>query len=240
MRTLRMIHRILILAALLLVGLLWIGWAQPRWVFSIYTQVNPGAVFFVPTNEKIVALTIDDGPDPRSTPAILHVLAQNRARATFFLISNQVMGVEGIVSALARQGHEIGNHLVEDEPSILLSAHEFETRLREADQILSAFAPLYWFRPGGGWYSQTMVAIAHQQGYQVALGSVFPYDTHIKSTWFATTSIVSNVRPGSIIVLHEGNGRGLRTAETLTKVLPALKRRGYRVVSLSELMRSSR
>ncbi|MEM9987863.1 MAG: chitin deacetylase family protein [Bacteroidota bacterium] len=217
-------------------GLLWLLWSQPRWLLSAYESVKPGVRFFVKTDERIVALTIDDGPHIDNTPKILEILAQTQSQATFFLITNRVDGAEDLVTEIVRKGHEIGNHLTEDEPSIQLSPEDFEAKLVEAHQTLSKFAPMTWLRPGSGWYTAEMIAIACQHHYQVALGSVFPYDTHAGSVWFASRFILANIHPGSIIVLHDGERRGQRTAETLANVLPVLKQRGYRVVSLSELV----
>ena len=71
-------------------------------------------------------------------------------------------------------------------------------------------------------------------GFLVALGSVFPYDTHIPSAWFARHHIEVTIRHGAIIVLHDGQDRGQRTAEVLQRLLPTLKAKGYQVVTLSE------
>lgn len=193
----------------------------------------PGAVYFVETAENMLALTIDDGPDAVTTPKILEVLQQYQARATFFLISDRVEGNEAIVRQIVEQGHELGNHLTRDEASIKLK--NFGNDLLEADAILSKFAPLRWLRPGQGLYNSSMVKVAHQHGYRIALGSIFPYDTTIPVSWFATQQILCNARPGAIIILHDSHAWGKRTAETLSAVLPELNNRGYQVVTLSKL-----
>ena len=214
---------------------------QPRWLLSVVTKIAPGVVYYADTDEPLIALTIDDGPDTVFTPQILETLARHQASATFFLISSKVTDNESIVSAIAQAGHEIGNHLTQDEPSILLSSGEFESALLEAEKGLSEYAELRWLRPGSGWYNATMVDIAHKHNYRVALGSIFPYDTNIPSSWFASWQILTNAHPGSIIVLHDGGERGQRTVSTLNSILPQLKQKGYRVVTLSELFyRSSR
>jgi len=111
----------------------------------------------------------------------------------------------------------------------------------EADGVLrGAGARPRWARPGGGWYTAAMVAVMHRHGYRCALGSVYPYDPAIPWPPYAAWFILRNVRPGAIIILHEGNGRGPRTERVLATVLPELRRRGYRVVTLSELMRVAR
>jgi peptidoglycan/xylan/chitin deacetylase (PgdA/CDA1 family) len=80
-----------------------------------------------------------------------------------------------------------------------------------------------------------MLSIVHEHGYQCALGSVHPFDPQIPSSWFAARYILGIVQPGSIIVLHDYGSRGERTVAALETVLPELDRRGFRVVTLSEL-----
>jgi peptidoglycan-N-acetylglucosamine deacetylase len=74
-----------------------------------------------------------------------------------------------------------------------------------------------------------------RHGYRCALGSVYPFDATIPSVAWATRYILWNTQPGAIVVLHDGGSRGRRTVRILAAVLPELRRRGYRVVSLSEL-----
>jgi peptidoglycan/xylan/chitin deacetylase (PgdA/CDA1 family) len=82
-----------------------------------------------------------------------------------------------------------------------------------------------------------MLEAAERLGYRCALGTVYPLDAHVASPAFATGVIRAAVRPGAVIVLHDGGGRGRRTARTLQRVLPALRARGYRIVTLSDLVR---
>lgn len=125
--------------------------------------------------------------------------------------------------------------MTEDQPSIRLSPEEFEQDLLQAHAIISKFSQISWLRPASGWYNSAMIKIAQKHNYRVALGSIFPYDTHIKSSWFAANFIQFNIRPGSIIVLHDGESRGEITASTLAKILPKLKKKGYKFVTLSQL-----
>jgi peptidoglycan/xylan/chitin deacetylase (PgdA/CDA1 family) len=210
-------------------------WTAPRWLVPAIAARSPGCLYAVPTRERLVALTLDDGPDAAHTPGVLALLRAHRARATFFLISERARRQAPLVRAIVVDGHEIGNHLTRDEPSARLAPAAFEAALREAGSVLGRFAPVRWFRPGSGWYTSAMLAAAARAGYRCALGSVYPYDPHVPSSRFAAAYILANVRPGAVLVLHEGGGRGRRTVETLRRVLPALHARGYRVVGLTEL-----
>jgi len=212
----------------------------PRWLVPFIAVRGARCTYFGPTTEPSIALTIDDGPDARTTPRVVDLLASHGARATFFLISSRIAGNEDQVRAMVRNGNELGNHLTRDEPSIRLSPVEFEAALQEADAVLRQFGPVRWVRPGGGWYNARMVAAIEKHGFGCALGSVYPYDASLPSVAFATTYILAHVRPGAIVVLHDGGDRGVRTAAILERVLPALRARGYRAVTLSELVNRSR
>ena len=228
-------RRLPYVAAAVAVGLGAALWTAPRWLVPVVAARAPGCLYDVRTRERVVALTLDDGPDAAHTPALLGVLRAHDARATFFLISGRVRGQEPLVRAVVAGGHEIGNHLTRDEPSARLTPAAFEAALGEAGAVLGRFAPVRWFRPGSGWYTRAMLATAARLGYRCALGSVYPYDPQLPSTRFAAAYILANVRPGAVVVLHEGGARGRRTVETLGRVLPALRARGYRVVTLTEL-----
>jgi peptidoglycan/xylan/chitin deacetylase (PgdA/CDA1 family) len=211
---------------------------QPDWIVGAIAKRSPEVVYFVETEEPVVALTIDDGPDPVTTPKILNVLGQHDAHATFFLLTDRIVSNEDVVIRIVDEGHELANHLTADEPSILLSPAEFERQLLEADGVLSQFSDARWFRPGSGWYNAEMLSVLHRHGYRCALGSVHPFDPQIPSSWFAAHYILGNVQPGSIVVLHDCGARGERTVVALATVLPELDRRGLRVVTLSELLDS--
>jgi peptidoglycan/xylan/chitin deacetylase (PgdA/CDA1 family) len=210
-------------------------WTAPRWLVPRIAARSPRCLYLVPTQEKVVALTLDDGPDPAHTPAILDVLRKHEARATFFMISGNVPGAASIVADVVARGHELANHLTRDEPSIRLSPEAFGEAMREAGTVLRRFGPVQWLRPGAGWYSRAMLDAIEREGYRCALGSVYPYDPHIPSAAVSASYILANARPGAIIVLHEGGARGRRTVAVLGRMLPALRARGYRVVTLSEL-----
>jgi peptidoglycan-N-acetylglucosamine deacetylase len=210
-------------------------WTAPRWLVPRIASRSPRCLYTVPTRERVVALTIDDGPDAVHTRGIVDVLREHGARATFFLISSRVPGNEALVASAVAEGHEIGNHLTRDEPSIRLPPAAFEAAIREAGSLLGQFGTVRWLRPASGWYTDAMLDTIEREGYHCALGSIYPYDAHQSSARLSAAYVSSNVRPGAVIVLHDGGSRGRRTVEVLRRVLPVLRARGYRVVTLSEL-----
>jgi len=210
-------------------------WLQPEWLISRLRRSSPDVFYALETNQPVVALTIDDGPDAEDSSKILQVLDQYGAHATFFIITDHIPGSESILRRMVSEGHELGNHLTADEPSVQLPLDEFEEKLLRADRILSEYDEMRWLRPGSGWYNDEMLAVIAEHDYQCALGSVYPYDPQINIYWFSAYYVLWKIKPGAVIILHDHGTRGERTARALEIILPALLRRGYQVVTLSEL-----
>jgi len=213
---------------------------QSTWLLNQLSAYYPEVLYSVQTQEPLLALTIDDGPDPSTTPRILDLLEEFDARATFFLLSDRVPGNEALVQRIVDEGHEIGNHLTDDRPSIRLSTEQFEQRLLKSQDVLSRFDELHWFRPGSGWHNESMRSLVDKHGYRLVLGSIHPFDAHIASSWFSTNYILWRARPGAIIVIHDIGDRGERTAATLKRILPDLNARDFRFVTLTDLIEQTR
>jgi len=226
------------LAVSVAIGLTFLGSAMvtiPNLVVELVRRGSPQVVFSVETPQRVVALSIDDGPSPM-TPEILSILDAHGAKATFFVIGDRLeMGIE-VARAIVEGGHELGHHMMEDVPSRGLPADVFQERFQEMHELLEPFGGASLFRPGSGWYNDRMLRTAESRGYRTVLGSVYPFDAHLSWTPFLSWFVLQNTGPGSILVLHDGADRGLRTAEVLREVLPELGRRGYQVVTVSTLL----
>ena len=227
---------LIFIALLMIMGVIIL--LEPEWLISTLKQRSPEVLYEINTQKQIVALTIDDGPDPDTTSDILDRLKQYGAHATFFLIGDRIPGNEDLIHRMVEENHELANHLMTDQSSIRLSLEDFEQQLSKSHEILSEFSEIRWFRPGSGWYNSDMLSIIQKYDYQCALGSVYPFDPQLGSSWFTTRYVLWKVKPGSIIVLHDFDTRGERTAVALDTILPELTRRGYSVVTLSELVDS--
>jgi len=211
---------------------------QPRFVLRLLQRLNPRVLFFVDTAQCLAALTFDDGPHPTVTPCILDVLAEHEAHATFFLIAERIPGNEELVRRLVREGHELGNHQLSEAPSIQLSSTAFEQELLRAHILISAVGAVRWFRPGSGWFSHRMLDQLEHYGYHCVLGSAY-LENNLPWVWYLAQHILLNTRPGSIIILHDGHPGRQRTVMVLRRILPELQRRGYQIVTVSELVVST-
>lgn len=208
----------------------------PRLLVTALAAANPDVLFYVDTERRALALTLDDGPDPAVTPRVLDLLGEYDAKATFFLIGDRVPGNEALLARMRAEGHELGNHLAHDEASIGLSAQVFERQLVHTDSLLAAAGPdPRWCRPGSGWFNGRMVEQLDAHGYRVALGSVYPHDLLLKSPRLIADFVLSRARAGAVLILHDGDGDPERTLRVLERVLPELRARGFELLTLSEL-----
>lgn len=210
-----------------------IRFLQRRWT-NIFWEIN--------TKQRIVALTIDDGPS-QYTDEIREILEAHVVTATFFVIGSHIPGKEQVLQRLVANGNELGNHALYDEPSWKLSDEELSSQIKVVDRQIqliyeSCALPLdhRYFRPGSGFFTGRMRDTVARLGYQLVLGSIYPHDPQISSVWLNTWHILSLIRPGAIIICHDGRPW---TAPMLRKVLPALKQKDYKVVCLSALLRST-
>jgi len=213
-----------------------IVWKQPRFAVERMAAWNPGVLFRVETTRPVVALTIDDGPHAAITPRVLDLLARHGAKATFFVLGRNIPGNEEILARMRAEGHEIGNHLVEDRPSVLLGDEEFERQLLVVDPWVDAQARWRWLRPGSGWFTPTMTEQAARHGYRLCLGSIFPHDDVVHDPDRLAAEVLGRVRPGDVIVLHDGKDERAVLVATLERVLAGFGARGLRATTVSELV----
>jgi len=213
-----------------------IVWRQPRFAVDRVASLNPQVVFRVETTRPLVALTIDDGPHAAITPQALDVLAAHGAHATFFVLGDHIPGNEAVLERMRAEGHELGNHLVEDRPSILLPQEEFIRQLLQVDSWVDKEARWRWLRPGSGWFSPGMVQLAADHGYRLCLGSIFPHDDRIHDAERLAAAVLERVQPGDVIILHDGSDERAVLGATLELVLTGLAERGLRAVTVSELV----
>ncbi len=224
-------------ASLVVTGAILVYW-QPRVLVRWLAGRNPEVLFFAETEKPMVALTIDDAPHPIVTAEILDVLMAQNARATFFVIGEQAAGNEALLDRMRREGHEIGNHHLRDEPSIGLPPLQFERELRETDRLIRSQGPVKWFRPGSGWFNGRMLRQLQARGYRCALGSVYPFDLIVRHPGVIAYYIERHVFPGAIIILHDGSAERRGSVEVIRRIVPALRQRGYQLLTLSELAAS--
>ena len=154
----------------------------------------------IPAGEKYVALTFDDGPRRGTTERLLDGLKERGAKATFFLIGRQVEDNAGLVTRMAEEGHQIGNHTWSHQrlDGVLPDAAAQEVTRTEAALEALLGGGEYWLRPPYG-----QVAEGANFGVPMVKWSVDPRDWESRNTEKVTRAILDSVEPGSIILLHD-------------------------------------
>jgi peptidoglycan/xylan/chitin deacetylase (PgdA/CDA1 family) len=227
---------LLLLTLLLLVLLLaYIIYKPPTFIINFLQWKYPDVLFHVPlpSTQKIVALTLDDAPSAE-TAKILDMLKVYGAKATFFIIGSQVAAHPHLLKRIHDEGHELGNHAWADEPSVSLPLAELERQIKEVEGLLPANAgSARYFRPGSGFFSKGMVERFRDLGYRVVLGSIYPHDPQIHNARVNAKHVLSMVRPGGIIIMHD---RRSYSVEQVERVLKGLADGGWKVETLGGLL----
>ena len=216
------------------------------WYFfeAPFNQTFGTTVTQVPVQQKVVALTFDDGPNPPYTDEIVDYLHRAHVPATFFVVGKAVQAHPDIVRLEVRDGDAIGNHTWDHAHLVLLSKAHVERELDDAENAIvhaTGVRPTL-FRPPFGARDFLVLRVARERGYSVIMWSVpLPSDWSNPPPAVIEQRVLKYVKNGSIIVLHDGNkgGAGNRasTVAATALIVKALLQRGYRFVTVPELMR---
>ncbi|MBW4841141.1 MAG: polysaccharide deacetylase family protein [Paenibacillaceae bacterium] len=205
-----------------------------------YYEERGDIVWEVPMSEKFIALTFDDGPDELQTPKILELLDKYQAKATFFVVGDRVKRFPDIVRLEQAGGHEIGNHSYHH-PSFhrltLKTLTEELAMTQEAIFETTGSKPVL-FRPPGGYYNEAIVELTKHNDLKMILWS-WHQDTKdwaSPGVYKIVRKVLNNARNGDIILMHDYVHNSTQTLEALKVILPELQSRGYRFVTVSELL----
>ena len=189
------------------------------------------AVQPVETDAKQVALTFDDGPDPKVTPQILATLAKYDAKATFFMLGSRVESYPEIANDVLTAGHELGNHTWTHANLTKMATDSIANEISRTNNIIeqaTGQAPTV-FRPPYGAFKDDMLNVMQ---LPVVLWDVDTLDWKHRDAAQLLTSVKSSVHDGSNVLMHDIH---LSTAQGLDSVLAYLTSEGYEFVTVSEL-----
>jgi peptidoglycan-N-acetylglucosamine deacetylase len=199
---------------------------------GFYTKVFCKGV----TVEKIVALTFDDGPDEIYTPVIIDILDKQNVPATFFIIGKKAEVQHDILKNIDNKKHLIGNHsyshaLLFD----LFGRKKMEQDLIMADSVIEKITGKRpaMFRPPYGVTNPIVARVVKRLGYNVIGWSIKSLDTVLKDEDKIVERIQDRLHPGAVILMHDDREI---TAKVLEKVILMIKKEGYRIVKLDEVL----
>lgn len=188
----------------------------------------------VPPGQRVIALTFDDGPWPDSTVRILNVLKQHKVRGTFFMVGRNVAHWPALARKVTAGGHAIGNHTY-NHPSRPNGALAEIARTDAVMKKELGYAPNL-FRPPYGMLRNGLAAVARRQKKAVVLWSADSTDWNRASAGSICDKVLRQSGQGGIILLHDGGGNRTATAAALPTIISTLHRRGYRFVTVPELL----
>ena len=202
--------------------------------------------------EKLIALSFDDGPDPTFTPQVLDVLQRENVKGTFFLIGLSAENHPQLLQRVFDEGHEIGNHTFTHPDISSISRRYMEIELNLTERLLGSrlgVKPLY-FRPPYSIDQEPDTAeqvrpleIVQDRGYITVGNKIDPGDwreSPLRTAEEITADVVAQLGRGSIVLLHDGGGDRRETVRALPMIIRELRQRGYRLVPVSELMGKTR
>lgn len=193
----------------------------------------------VPTDERIVAFTFDDGPHPLFTKQLLDIFHSVNGKATFFMVGQEIDAHEDIAKAVHNAGHEIANHTYSHLDLTNLTLEEARTEIKQADERIHRLTgkPVMNFRPPYFGVNDDILALAAEFGYS-SIGAVNgeAKDWEQPGVEFILDHTRKTVGNGSIFLFHDGYGDRYQTVEAVRVLVEELTADGYRLVTVSELL----
>ena len=217
----------------------WVAYGQAVPRGSVRAEPTATRVVWqVDTDQPRVALTFDDGPDPRYTPKVLDLLEEHDAVATFFLQGSHVEEQHDLARRVAER-HAIGNHTFTHPDLGKADADKARRELRDTHRVIedvTGTTPVL-FRPPYGGLSGATTMVAADMGYDIVLWSD---RIASRSTVDDNLERARDLRPGAIVVAHDGGTLPNDTVlKSLPKVLDVLTDRGLQLVTVPELLNPS-
>ena len=196
---------------------------------------NKDGTGHIDPDKPMVALTFDDGPYDKVDSRLLDLLAENNAKATFFVVGDRVSAYPDTILRMVSDGHEIGIHTWEhatltklDEAGILRQINLTQEALQETAGYTCSV-----LRPPGGAYNDFVKQVVGSQGIYLANWSVDTLDWKYRDADSVYEKVMAQVYDGAIILCHDLYPS---TAEAMERVIPELVARGYQLVTVSELI----
>ncbi|MGA9377571.1 MAG: polysaccharide deacetylase family protein [Phormidium sp.] len=193
----------------------------------------------VAPQNKVIALTFDDGPWPKYSQLILEILKKENIKGTFFWIGRNVEAFPEIALQVVAEGHAIGNHTWNHsyrKMSKAIASHEINDTAAIIEKTTKVKTTL--FRPPGGILTNGPAGYALSEKYSVLMWSADSTDYARRiSVNTMINKVLKNAQPGGMILMHDGGGDRKRTVQALPIIINTLKKQGYKFVTVPELLR---
>ncbi len=185
-----------------------------------------------------VALTFDDGPSPLATPLVLAILHRYGVHGTFFVIGEHARAYPYLVAEMAAEGHDVGDHTFHHPNMATLDGDTVAQEIGTTAAVIreTAGQPPRWFRPPGGNYTVEVAAAVRRAGLRLAMWTENSGDWALPPAKIVADRVLIRAEPGSIVLMHSTT---LNTVQALPRIITELRRRGYTLVTVSQLARDA-
>jgi peptidoglycan-N-acetylglucosamine deacetylase len=193
----------------------------------------------LPADKKLIALTFDDGPWPKTTEEILATLKKENVKATFFMIGQPLKSFPEIAKKVVADGHEIANHTVHHwyhKMGAVVAKREIDDTNKIIEEYLNV--KTNYFRPPGGVLNNGLADYAHKLNDAVLMWSADSGDSQPRRPTPATIvkNVISQATSGGIVLMHDGGGNHEGTAKALPEIIEKLRAEGYQFATITELL----
>ncbi|MCB0168903.1 MAG: polysaccharide deacetylase family protein [Anaerolineae bacterium] len=195
----------------------------------------PRITFYGNPESNAFALTFDDGPLPPFTDQVLDILDQYNAKATFFLIGSRIEQYPNYVDIMRARGHQVANHSFYDQRTVFMKTESLMRSIRQTETLIQQTQWPKLLRPGSGWIRPDQLDAIEAEGYHIVLGSAYVSDPLHPPRWYMQQALTSMLRPGAIVVLHDGIKDPTKTVAVLPALLEEARYRGLKAVTLNQL-----
>ena len=190
------------------------------------------------TQERVVALTFDDGPREPDTRGLLEVLDREHVHGTFFMVGRAIERYPELASEVVRRGHQVGNHSYSHAHMVFVSAQFCRDEITRTDALLrqaGAKGPIRFRAPFGEklWSLPWVLDEMHRLD---VLSSVNSHDYDRTDTERIVSTVMNQIHPGAVVGMHDGGGPHEQTIAAVEQLIPALRAKGYRFVTVDELL----
>ncbi len=203
-------------------------------------RVDNSPVFWKgPSKKKVVALTFDDGPHPVYTTRIIDILRAKDVRATFFVVGREIEKYPDVLKAEAAAGSEVDNHSYSHPQLSVETVLDLSNEINRTNEIIFGITgrrPAF-FRPPKGLLNDNVFAAADAAGMDVVFWSASLERDASVDAKVNVTRLAAEIKPGSIILAHDGGGDREKTVEALPYLIDELRNKGYEFVTLEELFK---
>ena len=189
-------------------------------------------------NEMKIALTFDDGPHPRYTPKILEILKKYNIKATFFTVGINAYYYPDTLKKVISDGHEIGNHTYTHPKVSKIEKGRLKKEIEDCEEILYELGEYKTnlFRPPEGMIDGDILNIINNLDYDVILWDIDTRDWAHTPAKEIADKVIKNISSGDIILMHDYIGYNSPTCDALELFIPELIKKGYKFVTVSELL----